>query len=99
MLTNFAANASLNTRINDAKGEIPSITNLARKAALTTLENKIPNVSDLVKKADYDGKISEMLKKYFNTSDYNRFASNIRDTKITQKSYLMNLIQIKRRNH
>ena len=30
-----------------------SITNLATTTALTAIENKIPNVSDLVKKADW----------------------------------------------
>ena len=39
------------------KKEIPSITTLATTVALTNVENKIPNVSDLVKKADYDAKI------------------------------------------
>ena len=34
--------------INEVKGEIPRITNLATTAALTTVENKIPNVSNLV---------------------------------------------------
>ena len=36
------------------KKEIPDITNLVTTTALTAVENKIPNVSDLVKKADYD---------------------------------------------
>ena len=49
-ITNLATNASPNAKINEIKGEIPSITNLATTAALTTAENKIPNVSDLVKK-------------------------------------------------
>ena len=31
---------------------------------LTTVENKIPSVSDLVKKPDYDAKMSEMEKIY-----------------------------------
>ena len=39
------------------KKKILRITNLGTTAALTTVENKIPNVSDLVKKADYDAKI------------------------------------------
>ena len=40
-----------NIRINEFKGKIPNITNLAAATtALTTVENKIPNVSDLVKK-------------------------------------------------
>ena len=40
-----------NIRINEFKGKIPNITNLAAATtALTAVENKIPNVSDLVKK-------------------------------------------------
>ena len=55
-------------------------------AALTTVENKIPNVSDLVKKADYDVKIPEIENKDFITSDYNKFTRNTLDVKLTQKS-------------
>ena len=40
-----------NAKINEVKGEIPSIaTTAATTSAITTAENKIPNVSDLVKK-------------------------------------------------
>ena len=46
----IAANSSHNAKLNEVKGEIPSITNLATKAALTTVQNKISNVSNLVKK-------------------------------------------------
>ena len=63
-----------------------NITNLGTTAALTTVENKIPNFSDLVKKADYDAKISDIEDKYFTTSDYNKFTSNTLDAKITQKN-------------
>ena len=38
---------------------MPSINGLATNSALTAVENKIPNVSILVKKTDYDAKISE----------------------------------------
>ena len=34
--------------------------NLAKTAPLTNVENKIPNVSDLVKKADYDAQIKDI---------------------------------------
>ena len=44
-ITNLASNASLNTIINEVKGEIPNIS-----TALTSAENKIINVSNLVKK-------------------------------------------------
>ena len=39
------------------------IINLATTAALTTVENKTPNVSDPVKKSDYDAK-DQKLKIY-----------------------------------
>ena len=49
-ITNLATNASLDAKINEFKGEILRITNLATTAALTTVENKIPDVVNLVKK-------------------------------------------------
>ena len=47
---------------NEFKGEIPGVTNLATIAAFTTVENKIPNFNDLVKKTYSDPKMSEMEK-------------------------------------
>ena len=38
------------------KVEVPSITDLATTTAYNVIEDKIPNVSDLVKKTDYEGK-------------------------------------------
>ena len=49
------------------------------------MENNIPNVSELVRTADYDAKILEMGNKYFTTSDYNKFTSTTLDAKIMQK--------------
>ena len=40
------------------------------------------NVRDLVKKADYDEKTSEIGNKYFTASDYNKFRINPLDAKI-----------------
>ena len=39
-----------NTKITEIEGKIPDISNLATKTALTTVENKISNVHNLVKK-------------------------------------------------
>ena len=61
-ITNLATNTTLNAKINGVKNEIPSINNLATTAAFTTVENKITNVSGLVKKAYYDENTSEMGK-------------------------------------
>ena len=41
----------------------PDISNLATKAALTTVGNKIPSVSNLVKKTNYNRKITEIENK------------------------------------
>ena len=49
-INNLATNASLNAKINEVNREIPSITNLATTAILISVENKIPKVSDLVRK-------------------------------------------------
>ena len=42
---------------------IPDISNLATKSALTAVENKIPSVSNLVNKTNYNTKITESEKK------------------------------------
>ena len=47
-ILNLATKTILNAKINEIKGEIPSITNLATTTALTAVENKIPIVSNLV---------------------------------------------------
>ena len=44
-------------KIDKIKGKVPSITSLATAAALTVVENKKPNVTDLVKKTDHDANI------------------------------------------
>ena len=49
-ITNLATNTALNAKIDEVKTKIPNITNLANTAALTVLENKMSNVSNLVKK-------------------------------------------------
>ena len=86
-ITKVATNASLNTKINEVKGEIPSISNLATNAALTTVENKTPNISNLVpkkKKTDQNTKITERektitdhdhSKKYITTPEFNKLAA------------------------
>ena len=48
------------------------------------LENKISNVTDLVKQTNYEAKISNFEEKYFTASDYNKFTRDIIDAKIKQ---------------
>ena len=49
-IINLPTKTTLNAKINEVKGEIPSINNWANTTALTAVENKIPSVSNLVKK-------------------------------------------------
>ena len=56
------------------------------------------SLSGLVKKTDYDAKISKIQEKYFTTCDYNKFTSEILDIKIKQeklvnKSDIPNLVK------
>ena len=82
----LATNYAFNAEINKIKGEIPRITNLATTAAFTTVGNKIPNVSSLIKKSDYDAEVKDIKNKYFTTSDYTKFTNNVFNAKITEKN-------------
>ena len=46
----LATKSNLNTKINEVKNEIPSITGLATTSALAAVENKIPSIRNFVKK-------------------------------------------------
>ena len=75
---------------------------LVTATVLTTkideVENKIPDMSVLVKKTDYNAKISDAEKIYFTISDYNKPIKKILDAKIKEKalaneSYISNLLK------
>ena len=51
-----------NANIKYIEDKIPTVTKLATTAALSAVENKISNVSDVIKvQADYDVKISDIV--------------------------------------
>ena len=54
----------LTAKITETENKIPIITGLATNSALTPVENKIPGVSSLIKRADYNIKISDIEKKF-----------------------------------
>ena len=68
---------------------MPDIDGLVTTTVLNTkigeAENEIPNVTDLVNKSNYITKISHTEKKYFTTTDYNKFSSDILGKEIKQK--------------
>ena len=49
--------------MNEVKGEIPSIINLAPTTALTAVENKIPDTSNLVKKLTITQRLMQLKRK------------------------------------
>ena len=50
----------LKQRLKEVKGEIAGITNLATTTALTAVENKTPNVSNLVEKLTMTQKLIKL---------------------------------------
>ena len=69
----------LKTKCETDKPNMPNISLLATTSALTAVQNKIPDLSSLVKKTDYNAKISEIEKKvtdhnhdkYITTPEFN----------------------------
>ena len=69
---------------------------LATKTALTTVENKIPDVSSLVKKTDYNTKITEIENKlnnhnhdkYITTPEFNTLAADVFNARLAQANLI-----------
>ena len=58
------------------------------KTKISEVKNKIPVVSNLVKKTDYDAEKLEIERKYITIYDYNKFTSDMLDEKIKQKKLI-----------
>ena len=75
---------------------MPDVSSLATKTALTAVGNKIPSVSSLVKKADYNTKISELEKKltdhnhdkYITTPEFNTLAASVFNARLSQPNVI-----------
>ena len=71
--TILATNTTLNAKLDEIKGKIPSITNLAT-TTITTVENETPNVSNLVKKkTDYNTEVSEIENKIATDHNHHKY--------------------------
>ena len=64
-------------------GKIPNLRGLATNSALTAVEDKIPDVSNLVEKRDYVTKITE-LEKYLNSHDHDKYITSTEFEKLTE---------------
>ena len=65
-----------NTKVIEIEGKIASITGLVTNSELTDVENKIADVSSLVKKTDYKTKISEIENKV-NDHDHDKYITTL----------------------
>ena len=81
-----------NAKITEIKGKIPWNSGLATTAALTTVENKIPDVSSLVKKTNYDTKISD-IEKETNDHDHDKYITTLGLNKLTAENFAARLAQ------
>ena len=80
------------TKLTELKNKIPENSSFGTKPTLTVVENKIPDVSSLVKKTNYDTKISELEKKltdhnhdkYITTTEFNTLAAHVSNTRLAQ---------------
>ena len=72
--------------------KIPSISGLATNAALAAVENKIPDVSSLVKKTDYNTKVSEIEKK-LTDQNHDKYITSPEFNKLTAKNFAARLKQ------
>ena len=93
----FVKKIDYNTKITEIESKIPDIGGLATKTTLTTVENKIPSISDLIKKkTDYNTKITDIENKlnnhtqdkYFPTSEFNTLAANVFNTRLAQANLI-----------
>ena len=93
--TRLVKNLDYNAKVSEIESKIPSITGFATSAALTSVENKIPDINHLIKKkTNYAAKTSELEKKvtdhyhgkYITTSEFNN---------LTAKNFAARLLQTK----
>ena len=102
LITHLATKSTLNAKINEVKGGIPRITNLATKTAFNAVENN----SNLVIKTDYNAKINEIKKestdhdhsiKYITTPEFNNitlenFVARLKQANLASKSDVANFV-------
>ena len=78
------------SKLTELESKIQDVIGLATKLALTAVENKIPNFSSLVKKTDYDTKISEFEKTLLIiiTPKFNTLAARFFNARLVQANLI-----------
>ena len=86
----------LKKKLTELERKSRDVCSLATKPALSAVENKIPSVSSLVKKTDYDTKICEFEKKltdhnhdkYITTPEFNTLAADVFNSRLVQANLI-----------
>ena len=101
-IKNVSANTDLDDKINEVNNEIPNITNLTTTTALTAVEDKIRNVSNLVIRTYYNTKMSETTDcnndksvtiQEFNKLTSEKFTAILAQTNSASKSDIANFVK------
>ena len=69
------------------------MTNLATTTVLTAVENKMPNISNLFKRTDYNTKISEIENKFTTDHDHDKYITTQEFNKLTAEDFTARLAQ------
>ena len=86
-----------NIKVTEIEGKIPSTSGLDTSSAFTAVENKIPDVSSLVKKTDCNTKISAIENKvndhnhgkYITTPEFNNMAADVFKARLAAETDLI----------
>ena len=92
-ITNLTTNTTFNAKTKWVK-KILNINNFATTTALTAFENKIPNVSNLVKKTGYKTKISEIENTIITDHDHDKYITIQDFNKLTSENFTVRLKQV-----
>ena len=69
------------------------LTNLTTITVLTAVENKIPNVSNLVKISDYNRKINEIENKNTTDHHHDKYITTLKFNKLTSENFSARLAE------
>ena len=93
-ITKLATNPSVNAKLNEVKGETNYNTNLATTTALIVVDNKMPNVSKVFRKTDYNTKINEIENKVDTDHDHGKHITAQEFNELTSENVTARLKQV-----
>ena len=94
--SDFALKTNYQTDKTELEKKITDVSDLATNTALTSVENKTPDVSNLVKKTEYETKVTKIENKlnnhnhdkYITTSEFNDLAADVFNARLPQANLI-----------